>query len=60
MTQPIRLGAQGWNYDDWVGPFFPAGTRAADYLTTYARAFNAVEVDSTLDRKSTRLNSSHG
>lgn len=47
MTQPIRLGAQGWNYDDWVGPFFPAGTRAADYLTTYARAFNAVEVDST-------------
>ena len=43
----IRLGTQGWNYDDWVGPFYPSGTRAADFLTTYARAFDTVEVDST-------------
>ena len=21
----IRLGTQGWNYDAWVGPFFPTG-----------------------------------
>lgn len=47
MTNPIRLGAQGWNYDAWVGPFYPSGTRSADYLTTYARAFDTVEVDST-------------
>ena len=44
---PIRLGTQGWNYDAWVGPFYPAGTRAVDYLSTYARAFDTVEVDST-------------
>lgn len=44
---PIRLGTQGWNYDAWVGPFYPAGTRAVDYLSTYARAFGTVEVDST-------------
>lgn len=44
---PIRLGTQGWNYDAWVGPFYPIGTRAADYLSLYARAFDAVEVDST-------------
>jgi uncharacterized protein YecE (DUF72 family) len=44
---PIRLGTQGWNYDAWVGPFYPHGTRAADYLKLYARAFNTVEVDST-------------
>jgi uncharacterized protein YecE (DUF72 family) len=44
---PIRLGTQGWNYDAWVGPFYPIGTRAADYLSLYARAFEAVEVDST-------------
>lgn len=43
----VRLGTQGWNYDAWVGPFFPEGTRAADYLTTYARAFDTVEVDAT-------------
>lgn len=44
---PIRLGTQGWNYDAWVGPFYPPGTRAPDFLSLYARAFNAVEVDST-------------
>ena len=43
----IRLGTQGWNYDAWVGPFYPIGTRGADYLSLYARAFNTVEVDST-------------
>jgi uncharacterized protein YecE (DUF72 family) len=44
---PIRIGTQGWNYDAWVGPFYPTGTRAADFLTVYARAFGTVEVDST-------------
>lgn len=44
---PIRVGTQGWNYDAWVGPFYPDGTRPAEYLTTYARAFDTVEVDST-------------
>ena len=43
----IRLGTQGWNYDAWVGPFFPTGTRPADFLATYAQAFDTVEVDST-------------
>lgn len=47
MPAPIRLGTQGWNYDAWVGPFYPTGTRAADYLSIYARAFDTVEVDST-------------
>jgi uncharacterized protein YecE (DUF72 family) len=44
---PIRIGTQGWNYDSWVGPFYPDGTRAPDYLALYARAFDTVEVDST-------------
>ena len=43
----IRLGTQGWNYDAWVGVFYPSGTRPADFLSTYARAFDTVEVDST-------------
>ena len=47
MTTRIRLGTQGWNYDAWVAPFYPIGTRGADYLTVYARAFDTVEVDST-------------
>ena len=47
MPGRIRIGTQGWNYDAWVGPFYPAGTRPADYLTVYARGFGTVEVDST-------------
>ena len=43
----IRLGTQGWNYDAWVGVFYPSGTRPADFLSVYARAFDTVEVDST-------------
>ena len=43
----VRLGTQGWNYAAWVGPFYPSGTRPVDYLSTYSRAFDTVEVDST-------------
>jgi len=44
---PIHLGTCGWNYDAWVGPFYPDGTRPAEFLSIYARAFDTVEVDST-------------
>ncbi len=47
MAAIIRVGTQGWNYDAWVGPLYPEGTRPADYLSVYSRAFPTVEVDST-------------
>ena len=47
MSGTTRIGTQGWNYNAWVGPFFPLATRPADFLTLYARAFDTVEVDST-------------
>lgn len=47
FVSDILLGCQGWNYDAWVGPFYPSGMKAPDYLRTYARAFRTVEVDST-------------
>ncbi len=43
----VHIGTQGWNYDAWVGPFYPGGTRPADFLSVYSRAFSSVEVDST-------------
>ncbi|HLJ68916.1 MAG TPA: DUF72 domain-containing protein [Chloroflexota bacterium] len=43
----IYLGTQGWSYKDWVGPFYPPGTRDADFLMRYAENFNAVELDTT-------------
>jgi uncharacterized protein YecE (DUF72 family) len=47
MPGIIRLGAQGWNYDAWVGPFYPDNTKPVDFLSIYSRAFDSVEVDST-------------
>ena len=32
MSARIRIGTQGWNYDAWVGPFYPSGTRPAEFL----------------------------
>ncbi|MEO6725355.1 MAG: DUF72 domain-containing protein [Blastocatellia bacterium] len=43
----VHIGAQGWNYDDWIGAFYPRGTRTADSLDLYVKAFNTVEADST-------------
>lgn len=43
----VRVGTQGWNYAAWLGGFYPEGTRPADFLGVYARAFDTVEVDST-------------
>lgn len=47
MQSNVHIGAQGWNYEDWVGPFYPRGTRSADFLEVYAKAFDTVEIDST-------------
>ncbi len=47
ISQRIHIGTSGWSYKDWVGPFYPQGTKAADYLPLYARKYNTVEIDST-------------
>ena len=46
----LRVGCTGWGYEDWVGPFYPPGTPAAEFLTRYARVFDLVEVDSSFYR----------
>lgn len=43
----ILIGTSGWSYKDWVGPFYPPGTKPAEYLSIYASHFPAVEIDST-------------
>jgi len=47
MRMSILIATQGWNYKAWVGPFYPPGTRPSEFLSTYARLFRGVEVDST-------------
>ena len=43
----IHLGAQGWNYEDWVGGFYPRGTKTTKFLDLYVKAFDTVEIDSS-------------
>ena len=47
MTARIFLGAQGWNYEDWIGSFYPRGSRTKELLSLYADIFDTVEIDST-------------
>jgi uncharacterized protein YecE (DUF72 family) len=42
-----RLGTMGFSYADWAGAFYPKGTKPGDYLSYYAKHFDAVELDTT-------------
>jgi len=46
----IKTGCSGWSYNQWVGPFYPPGTKSSYYLKIYSRIFDLVEVDSTFYR----------
>lgn len=52
-THPVLIGCSGWSYPDWVGPFYPGGMDASDYLAWYADRFPIVEVDSSFYRPPT-------
>jgi len=43
----IHVGTCGFSYREWVGPFYPPGTKAHAMLEYYAGRFTAVEIDST-------------
>ena len=38
----VHVGTSGWTYDDWSGPFYPAGVAGAERL--YAIVFVVVLV----------------
>ncbi len=46
----IRVGTSAFTAAGWENAFYPAGMKAADYLTYYATKFDTVEVDSTFYR----------
>jgi uncharacterized protein YecE (DUF72 family) len=43
----LHLGTQGWSYPSWVGPFYPPGSPASNFLEVYASHFTTVELDTT-------------
>src|SRR5437868_14908428 len=47
MSAVIHIGTQGWNYDGWVGSFYPRKTSTKEMLSLYGKIFDTVEIDST-------------
>ena len=47
---PLRIGASGWQYRDWRGPFYPRGLAQRAWLEYYADRFATVEVNNTFYR----------
>lgn len=43
----IHIGTQGWSYPDWIGTFYPPGSKQEHYLPFYAEIFDTVELDTT-------------
>jgi len=49
----LFVGTSGFSYADWRPRFYPAGTRPADFLSTYATRLPAVELNATFRRRPT-------
>ncbi len=43
----IYLGTAGFSYNDWVGNFYPRGMPRREWISYYAREFNALELNAT-------------
>lgn len=43
----FRLGCAVWSYKGWVGDFYPAGSRANEFLGLYSRRLTTVEGNTT-------------
>jgi uncharacterized protein YecE (DUF72 family) len=43
----LHIGTSSWNYKDWIGPFYPPGTKPADMVAFYSTIFPSVEVDAS-------------
>lgn len=49
----IWIGTSGYSYPDWVGGFYPSGTRSEKMLAYYSRHFPLVELNFTYYRPPT-------
>lgn len=44
-SMALRIGASGFSYDDWVGPFYPPGLKKTERFEYYAKIFDTVEIN---------------
>jgi uncharacterized protein YecE (DUF72 family) len=50
----VWIGTSGYSYPDWIGDFYPSGTRSRNMLPYYSRHFPLVELNFTFYRPPTR------
>ncbi|MCB0636998.1 MAG: DUF72 domain-containing protein [Lewinella sp.] len=43
----VYTGCTGWSMAEWVGKWYPAGTKSKSFLTAYGRQFNTIELNTT-------------
>jgi len=43
----VYFGCPAWSCKEWVGKYYPAKTKPADYLYHYSRQFNTIELNTT-------------
>ncbi|WP_020534078.1 DUF72 domain-containing protein [Lewinella cohaerens] len=43
----VYVGCTGWSMKEWVGRWYPKGTKAKDFLPVYAKQFNTIELNTT-------------
>lgn len=51
MTNEIRIGTSGWNYDHWRGRFYPDELPANRWFSFYSSRFDTVEINNTFYRQ---------
>ena len=49
-SEKYMVGTSGYSFGDWVGTFYPPGTKSADMFGLYVRHFQTVEVNYTFYR----------
>ncbi len=43
----VFIGATGWGMKEWVGQWYPKGTKQKGYLSAYGKQFNTIELNTT-------------
>jgi len=43
----INIGCAGWDYKDWIGPFYPKNLNREEHLSHYAKIFDFIEINNT-------------
>jgi uncharacterized protein YecE (DUF72 family) len=49
----VWIGTSGFSYADWVGPYYPLGTRPSQMFGLYCKHFPLVELNFTFYRPPT-------